>query len=270
MGRTSEVVRQEFGGLTVLACGALLLGADARLRDFAVASLPAGWTQALTSIEQGDDVQAQLSELQNQESSQTTIKEMAAMSAPMEPTAQPTAVPAAPMSSPPTEPPMAPVAPTEKPQPKLALQDLGPAPEIQGDVLWFNSDPLTLKQLRGKVVIVEFWTFDCINCRNTLPYVKDLYAKYHSKGLEIIGVHTPELSFEYIPQNVEKAIKEQGITWPVPFDPNYTTWNAYHNSYWPAFYFVDANGHIRYTHFGEGNYEYNEKVVQQLLSEAGN
>ncbi len=178
------------------------------------------------------------------------------MSAPAQPTqpAQPTPEPTA--------------APTATPQLKVALADLGPAPEMTGITQWFNSDPLTLQQLRGKVVIVEFWTFDCINCRNTMPYVKDLYNKYHDQGLEIVGVHTPELSFEYVPENVKAAIKDQGITWPVAFDPNYKTWSAYNNRYWPAFYFVDPNGRIRYTHFGEGNYDYNEQVVQQLLSEA--
>jgi cytochrome c biogenesis protein CcdA/thiol-disulfide isomerase/thioredoxin len=270
LGRTSTVVRQVFGGLTVVACVALLLGADARLRDFAVASLPAGWNQALVNIERGDSIQSQIVELQNQASSGDNTKEMDAMSAPMEPTAEPTAQAAEPMASAPTEPPMTPTAPAEMSQPKVALQDLGPAPEMTGIALWFNSEPLTLKELHGKVVIVDFWTFDCINCRNTMPYVKDLYAKYHSQGLEIVGVHTPELSFEYVPENVKAAIKDQGITWPVAFDPNYKTWNAYNNMYWPAFYFVDANGRVRYTHFGEGNYDYNEKVVQQLLSEVRN
>jgi hypothetical protein len=98
--------------------------------------------------------------------------------------------------------------------------------------------------------------------------VRELYSTYHDKGLEIVGVHTPELSFEYVPENVKNAIKDQGISWPVAFDPKYRTWSVYNNRYWPAFYFVDAKGRIRYTHFGEGNYDYNEKVVQQLLSEA--
>ena len=259
-GRHSTVVRQLFGGLTVLACIALLLGADTQLQTLALANLPPEWNAALTGIERRDDVQAQIGELQKQTENQP--KEMAAMTAPTQ-SAQPAQ---------PTEPTQLPVQPTALPistsEPKIALADLGPAPDMTGITQWFNSGPLSLQQLRGKVVIVDFWTFDCINCRNTMPYVKDLYKKYHDQGLEILGVHTPELSFEYIPENVKAAIKDQGITWPVAFDPNYSTWNAYNNRYWPAFYFVDAKGHIRYTHFGEGNYDYNEKVVQQLLTEA--
>lgn len=145
---------------------------------------------------------------------------------------------------------------------------MGPAPELTGITQWWNSQPLTLADLHGKVVIIDFWTYACYNCVNTLPYVQALYNKYHDQGLEIVGVHTPELSFEYVPENVASAIQNQKINWPVAFDPKYETWNAYSNHYWPAFYFIDANGHIRYTHFGEGNYDYNEKVVQQLLSEA--
>ena len=122
--------------------------------------------------------------------------------------------------------------------------------------------------LRGKVIIIDFWTFECYNCVNTLPHVRDLYDKYHSQGLEIIGVHTPEFAVERVLANVQKATKDLGVTWPVVLDPEYKTWSAYNNGYWPAFYFIDAKGHIRYTHIGEGNYDYNEKVVQQLLSEA--
>ena len=265
LGRSSTVVRQVFGGLTVFACVALLLGADARLRDFAVAGLPAGWTEALVNIERGDEVQARLDEIQTSASNQAEQqeKEIPAMSAPMESTSEPTAPPTAQPTAQPTS------VPSATPKPGIALGDLGAAPEMTGIERWFNSEPLTLEQLRGKVVIVEFWTFDCINCRNTLPYVKELYSKYHDQGLEIVGVHTPELSFEYVPENVKNAIKDQKIMWPVAFDPKYRTWSAYNNRYWPAFYFVDAKGRIRYTHFGEGNYDYNEKVVQQLLSEAG-
>jgi len=254
----SLVVRQIFGALTVLTCVALFLGADAQLQNFVLSDLPSGWSTALTSIEQTGDVQAKLNELHTQAANQapTNEKEISAVAAPTtEPMSKPTANPTSTLQS----------APQPTQQPQIALQDLGPAPELTGITQWFNSEPVTLQQLRGKVVIVNFWTFDCINCQHTMPYVKALYSKYHSQGLEIVGVHTPELSFEYVPDNVKAAIKDQGISWPVAFDPNYKTWGAYNNIYWPAFYFLDVNGHIRYTHFGEGNYDTNEKVVQQLL-----
>jgi thiol-disulfide isomerase/thioredoxin len=132
---------------------------------------------------------------------------------------------------------------------------------------WLNSPPLTLAQLRGEVVLIEFWTFDCYNCQNTMPHVRALYDKYKDKGLVILGIHAPEFAFERVPDNVRKAAKEQGVTWPIALDPDFKTWSAYDNRYWPAFYFIDAKGRIRYTHFGEGNYDYHDKVVQQLLSE---
>jgi cytochrome c biogenesis protein CcdA/thiol-disulfide isomerase/thioredoxin len=260
LGPRSIVVRRIFGGLTVLACVGLFLGADAQLQSSVLSSLPPAWSASLTAIEQTDVVQAQLNTLHGQSPTQSSSKEMSALTAP---TTQPMSEPI----SKPTALPTSTSTPQQPSQPKIDLPDLGPAPELTGITQWFNSEPVTLQQLRGKVVLVNFWTFDCINCRHTMPYVKDLYSKYHDQGLEIVGVHTPELSFEYVPDNVKAAIKDQGITWPVAFDPNYKTWSAYNNMYWPAFYFVDVNGHIRYTHFGEGNYDYNEQVVRQLLTE---
>ncbi len=262
----SLVVRQIFGALTVLTCVALFLGADTQLQNFVLSDLPPDWSTTLTSIEQTGDVQAKLNALHTQAGTQasTNEKEISAIAAPTtEPMSEPAAKPTSTLQ--PTQQP----APQPTQQPQIALQDLGPAPELTGITQWFNSEPVTLQQLRGKVVIVNFWTFDCINCQHTMPYVKALYSKYHSQGLEIVGVHTPELSFEYVPDNVKAAIKDQGISWPVAFDPNYKTWGAYNNIYWPAFYFLDVNGHIRYTHFGEGNYDVNEKVVQQLLTGVG-
>ena len=168
----------------------------------------------------------------------------------------------------PPEPTAAPPTAIPTPQPLIALEDRGPAPELTGLTHWLNSDPTTIKELRGKVVIVNFWTFGCYNCRNTMPYVRALYDKYKDQGLEILGIHTPEFAYEKVLDNVRGGAKEQGVIWPVALDPDFKTWSAYSNRYWPAFYFIDANGHLRYTHFGEGNYDKNELVVRQLLSEA--
>ncbi len=149
----------------------------------------------------------------------------------------------------------------------VALQDLGLAPELTGITAWINSGPLTMASLRGKVVLVHFWTFDCINCLHVQPYVKAWYARYASAGLVVIGVHTPELSFERDLANVRQAVVQDGVAFPVAFDPSFATWNAYHNEYWPAFYFVDRRGHIRHQHFGEGDYAASEQVIRELLAE---
>ncbi len=143
------------------------------------------------------------------------------------------------------------------------------APEIIPGGEWFNSPPLTLKALRGKVVLVDFWTYTCINCIRTLPYLADWHNKYHDKGLVIIGVHTPEFEFEKNADNVKKAIQDFSIRYPVVQDNNYDTWRAYSNHYWPAKYFIDKNGTIRSTHFGEGEYDESEKIIQELLAETG-
>jgi cytochrome c biogenesis protein CcdA/thiol-disulfide isomerase/thioredoxin len=144
-----------------------------------------------------------------------------------------------------------------------------PAPEIIPGGEWFNSPPLTLKSLRGKVVLIDFWTYSCINCQRTLPYLKSWWEKYKDKGLVIIGVHAPEFEFEKNPKNVEKAIADFGLTYPVVQDNNFETWRAYSNRYWPAKYFIDKDGQIRSTHFGEGDYDESEKIIQELLSETG-
>lgn len=143
------------------------------------------------------------------------------------------------------------------------------APELILGGTWFNSEPLSIKSLRGQVVLVDFWTYTCINCIRTLPYLKAWHTKYSSKGLTIIGVHTPEFAFEKNPDNVARAIKDFGIEYPVMQDNDYATWNAYANRYWPAKYLVDKNGKIRYTHFGEGDYDETEKVIQELLGQTG-
>jgi cytochrome c biogenesis protein CcdA/thiol-disulfide isomerase/thioredoxin len=155
---------------------------------------------------------------------------------------------------------------------KLDLPVLGKAPEFVGNQQWFNTPgdkPLTLSGLRGRVVLVDFWTYSCINCIRTLPYLKSWDAKYRKDGLTIVGVHTPEFPFEREAGNVETAIEENGIRYPVAQDNDQATWNAYGNQYWPAEYFIDARGNVRYVHFGEGEYKEKEQVIRDLLAAAG-
>ncbi len=149
------------------------------------------------------------------------------------------------------------------------LPDYGPAPALTGTEDWFNSKPLQLSQLRGKVVLIDFWTYSCINCLRTLPHLKAWYDTYHSRGLEIIGVHTPEFAFEHVASNVQAAVERLGIPYPVVQDNNYATWDAYGNQYWPAEYLIDRNGRIRHTNFGEGEYGNTEALIRQLLGAKG-
>ncbi|PMQ09021.1 Thiol-disulfide oxidoreductase YkuV [Pseudomonas sp. AD21] len=145
----------------------------------------------------------------------------------------------------------------------------GQLPPLNGAVQWLNSPPLDAQALKGKVVLVDFWTYSCINCLRTLPYVKAWAEKYRDQGLVVIGVHAPEFAFERDVGNVTKAMKELGINYPVAIDNDYRIWRAFNNEYWPAHYFADAQGRIRYHHFGEGDYAESERVIQQLLREAG-
>lgn len=145
----------------------------------------------------------------------------------------------------------------------------GRFPSLDGAVEWLNSPPLTTEQLRGKVVLVDFWTYSCINCIRTVPYTRAWAEKYKDQGLVVIGVHSPEFAFEKKIDNVKGAIKDFKIGYPVAIDNNFKIWRAFENNYWPAAYFIDAKGQIRYHHFGEGNYEESEKVIQELLAEAG-
>ena len=149
------------------------------------------------------------------------------------------------------------------------LSDLGPAPEFQGITNWLNSPPLTLASLKGKVVLVDFWTYSCINCLRTLPNTKAWWKKYGPDHFALIGVHAPEFAFEKDTANVQKALKQFDITYPVPQDNDFATWNAYHNEYWPAEYLIDAKGHLRLAHFGEGHYDEMDAAIRQLLAEAG-
>jgi len=155
---------------------------------------------------------------------------------------------------------------------RLHLKDYGPAPDFTDMQRWFNTAdgrPLSMRALRGRVVLIDFWTYTCVNCLRTLPYLKAWDERYRKAGLTIVGVHTPEFPFEKDAGNVAAAIAREGLRYPVVQDNDYGTWDAYGNQYWPAHYFVDARGHVRYAHFGEGDYGHSEQVIRELLREAG-
>jgi cytochrome c biogenesis protein CcdA/thiol-disulfide isomerase/thioredoxin len=158
---------------------------------------------------------------------------------------------------------------TAKAAPKGGLPDYGAAPQLHPTGAWIDSKPLTIAGLRGKVVLVDFWTYSCINCLRTLPHLKAWYAAYHPKGLVIVGVHTPEFAFEHVTSNVRAAVKRLGIPYPVMQDNDYKTWDNYANQYWPAEYLIDRTGHIRHTSFGEGDYNGTEQAIRRLLGDTG-
>lgn len=145
----------------------------------------------------------------------------------------------------------------------------GAMPSLSGAIEWLNSQPLTTAGLRGKVVLIDFWTYTCINWLRTLPYIRAWAEKYKQHGLVVIGVHTPEFGFEQNIDNVRRAAQDLKVDYPIAIDSNYAIWRAFDNHYWPALYFVDAQGNIRHHHFGEGQYEQSEMVIQRLLAEAG-
>ena len=140
------------------------------------------------------------------------------------------------------------------------------APEIRSQS-WLNGAPTSLAEQRGRVVLVTFWTFDCINCQNVMPSLKELYRKYNDKGLTMIGVHSPEFAFEHDLSNVQQAIQRFGLPYLIAQDNDFANWNAYRNHYWPSLYLIDKEGYIRYNHIGEGDYEKIDAAVRQLLNE---
>jgi thiol-disulfide isomerase/thioredoxin len=144
------------------------------------------------------------------------------------------------------------------------LAVIGPAPALEATG-WIDSPPLTPSDLRGKVVLYDFWTYSCINCQRTFPYIRSWYDRYKSAGLVIVGIHSPEFDFEHVTSNVEAAVKRYDVTWPVALDDDMTIWNAFGNQYWPADYVADRQGRIRYRHFGEGDYTSTENVLRTLL-----
>lgn len=147
-----------------------------------------------------------------------------------------------------------------------ALPDYGPAPRLAGIARWLNSPPLDLEALRGKVVLVDFWTYACVNCARAVPHVVRWHTKYKDQGLVVIGVHTPEFGFERNAASVQKAIGRYAIGYPVALDNQYATWRAFDNQYWPALYLIDKRGHVRYRHAGEGNYDLTASAIEQLLA----
>ena len=152
------------------------------------------------------------------------------------------------------------------------LESCGPAPDLKGITKWLNTPdgaPIDVKSLRGKVVLVDFWAYSCINCQRAIPHVVGWYGAYRDKGFEVIGVHTPEYAFEKEPSNVASGAKDMGITYPIAMDNAFSTWTNYRNRYWPAQYLIDQQGVVRHVTFGEGGYDVTERLIRQLLSEGG-
>jgi cytochrome c biogenesis protein CcdA/thiol-disulfide isomerase/thioredoxin len=247
-----RAVERVLGCILVATAVAMVFNLDVRFEDTLAqdTSLPAIFTDPTRSLENSNAVQSRLASLR-------PGSQFAERQAKAEASAKPTADHVG-VSIPGVKTPALPV--------------LGTAPQFTGNEDWFNTPggrPLTLSGLHGHVVLVDFWTYTCINCIRTLPYLKRMYATYHKYGLDIVGVETPEFTFEQEASNVRQAISADGISYPVVQDNEYDTWNAYHNQYWPAEYFIDAQGKIRHVKFGEGDYEEDEAVIRQLLFDAG-
>jgi thiol-disulfide isomerase/thioredoxin len=157
-------------------------------------------------------------------------------------------------------------SPLSTPSSALAAQPSGrQIPEIRGIEAWLNSDPIKLSEQKGKVILLQFWTFGCINCQRTLPSIIKWHKDYASQGLLVVSVHAPELAFERSINNVKKAVQQRGITYPVAIDSNFTTWKAFDNQYWPHLFLADRKGILRYDHIGEGAYEQTEQKIRELL-----
>ncbi|MCY7283386.1 MAG: thioredoxin family protein [Cyanobacteria bacterium CAN_BIN43] len=167
--------------------------------------------------------------------------------------------------------PIAPPTTPSNPTSAIELDPLASArsalPDFQGISQWLNSAPMSIASLKGKVVLVQFWTFACINCQRTLPSVVRWHQQYAQAGLKVIGIHTPEFAFERDTNNIKRAIKQHQITYPVPIDNDFKTWKAYNNEYWPHLFLADRQGLIRYDHIGEGAYDTTEQMIRQLLTE---
>jgi cytochrome c biogenesis protein CcdA/thiol-disulfide isomerase/thioredoxin len=241
--------RRIVGALMLASALAVATGVDYDVQEAVTAALPDGYSTTLYTIEEDPRVQDALSGLG-------------------------LAVRPGPGAAPTGADPSTAAAYAALPKPvaddlpeAVALEEFGRAPDMRGITAWINSDPLTLDGLRGKVVLVHFWTFGCYNCRNVQPYVKAWFDRYEAAGFTVLSVHTPELSFERDLDNVRQAVVDQGVRYPVAFDPDYRTWRDYGNHYWPAFYFVDRTGQIRHQHFGEGDYAGSEQVIRELLVE---
>ncbi|MBP5993615.1 MAG: cytochrome c biogenesis protein DipZ [Candidatus Moranbacteria bacterium] len=230
----TKYIQQVFGLIMILAAGAIYTGYDKALQTKLLDTFP-NYESFLNGLEKNDTVKQKLDELKGVDGENPLLK---------------------------------------KEEPKLNMKknlpQYGQAPEFVGIEQWLNTDSaLTMDKLRGKVVLVDFWTYSCINCIRTLPYVTGWYEKYKDQGFVVIGVHTPEFEFEKKTANVTDALEQYKINYPVAQDNRYGTWQAYNNRYWPAHYLIDSEGRIREYHFGEGNYQETEQAIQSLLEEAG-
>lgn len=222
-------IQKAFGVLMIVTAVGIFFNIDRRFQTFFLTTFPQ-YGVGLTKFEDNDTVKKQLQNMNQKPMDKTKIG---------------------------------------KPTSDITLPKGPFAPELIPGGVWFNSNPLKLADLKGKVVIIDFWTYSCINCQRTLPYLRQWYERYKDKGLVIIGVHSPEFEFEKNESNVRKAIVDFQLKYPIMQDNNFDTWRAYNNRYWPAKYFIDKDGYIRYTHFGEGAYDESEKVIQELLKETG-
>ncbi len=266
LARRSGAFQMAMGGVMVLVAFAMWQGYDTKFQSNVTASLPSWLTNPAEGIEKSHSAQIALAEIRGHgghgglglkaaEAEGEREIEKARAQRGQEPLGE---VGEARLAA--------------KQEATVPLNDIGPAPEFTDTQDWFNTpggEPLTMNGLRGKVVLIDFWTYSCINCIRTLPYLNAWNKRYAKDGLVIVGVHTPEFPFEREPANVEAAIKTDGIEYPVVQDNEMGTWNAYGNLYWPAEYFVDAKGEVRYAHFGEGEYGEKEAVIRELLAEAG-
>jgi cytochrome c biogenesis protein CcdA/thiol-disulfide isomerase/thioredoxin len=245
LARRGRLLQVATGAVMVLVAFAMLGEFDLRFQREMTADLPSFLVNPAESLENADSAQAALTRLNGGNGNGIGGRAAAGESGPPPEGATKNTVP---------------------------LQDYGPAPEFTDTEKWFNTPggrPLTMAGLRGHVVLVDFWTYTCINCIRTLPYLEAWDKRYRKDGLTIVGVHSPEFPFEREASNVEAAIAAEGIRYPVVQDNELGTWSAYENQYWPAEYFIDAQGHVRYVHFGEGEYGEKEQVIRELLSEAG-
>ncbi|MGE5221840.1 MAG: cytochrome c biogenesis protein DipZ, partial [Omnitrophica WOR_2 bacterium] len=237
--QNTQRLQRLFGAVMVLTAALIAFNADTLVTAWATSLVPSGWSAQLNGFESSSLVNQQISRLRQAAPTPTAILPSTGQNAWV-----PDAVPS-------------------------SLPDQGSAPDFAGIDHWINSPPLTMQSLRGKVVLVDFWTYSCINCIRTLPYITSWYSKYKDQGFVVVGVHSPEFAFEHDTKNVEQAVRRFNISYPVAQDNNYQTWQAFQNEYWPAEYLIDANGHLRRSHFGEGNYDQTEQDIQALLAEAG-
>jgi cytochrome c biogenesis protein CcdA/thiol-disulfide isomerase/thioredoxin len=231
-------IRAGMGVLLITAGALIFTGLDTRFTAWVVDAVPS-YTETLQAAERTGGAADALDRLQGRDTTQS------------------------PVAAKPTPPRRSTAAP--------GLPVYGKAPEFAGITNWFNDDDAlhTLASLRGRVVLIDFWTYSCVNCIRTIPHLRELDRVYRSKGLTIVGIHTPEFAFERDPGNVGKAIEDLGVTWPVALDPDYATWNAWGNRYWPAEYLIDQDGNVRTYKFGEGRYEETENEVRALLGDSG-